>query len=108
MAPRQDGQFLVPRAPSPHDRGAAGWAMIASLLETCKLNRVDPSAWTTNVRRFTWLGRHIRVAVRHGLLNELELGMAVTGAWRRVLSFNRTDSAICPSKVEQSNNAAKR
>jgi transposase len=23
--------------------------MIASLLETCKLNRVDPSAWTTDV-----------------------------------------------------------
>lgn len=32
-----------------HDRGAAGWAMIASLLETCKLNRVDPLAWTTDV-----------------------------------------------------------
>lgn len=32
-----------------HDRGAAGWAMIASLLETCKLNRVDPLAWTTEV-----------------------------------------------------------
>lgn len=32
-----------------HDRGAAGWAMIASLLETCKLNRIDPLAWTTDV-----------------------------------------------------------
>lgn len=32
-----------------HDRGAEGWAMIASLLETCKLNRVDPLAWTTDV-----------------------------------------------------------
>lgn len=32
-----------------HDRGAAGWAMIASLLETAKLNRVDPLAWTTDV-----------------------------------------------------------
>lgn len=32
-----------------HDCGAAGWAMIASLLETCKLNRVDPLAWTTDV-----------------------------------------------------------
>lgn len=32
-----------------HDRGATGWAMIASLLETCKLNRVDPLAWTTDV-----------------------------------------------------------
>jgi transposase len=32
-----------------HDRGAAGWAMTASLLETCKLNAVDPLAWTTDV-----------------------------------------------------------
>jgi len=32
-----------------HDRGAAGWAMIASLLETCKLNAVDPLGWTTDV-----------------------------------------------------------
>jgi transposase len=32
-----------------HDRGAVGWAMIASLLETCKLNAVDPLAWTTDV-----------------------------------------------------------
>jgi transposase len=32
-----------------HDRGATGWAMIASLLETCKLNAVDPLAWTTDV-----------------------------------------------------------
>ena len=32
-----------------HDRGAEGWAMIASLLETCKLNRVDPLAWLTDV-----------------------------------------------------------
>jgi hypothetical protein len=32
-----------------HERGAAGWAMIASLREPCKLNRVDPLAWTTDV-----------------------------------------------------------
>jgi hypothetical protein len=32
-----------------HERGAVGWAMIASLLETCKLNQVDPLAWTTDV-----------------------------------------------------------
>ena len=32
-----------------HDHGAEGWAMIASLLETCKLNAVDPLAWLTNV-----------------------------------------------------------
>ena len=32
-----------------HDRGAEGWSMIASLLETCKLNSVDPLAWTTDV-----------------------------------------------------------
>jgi transposase len=32
-----------------HDKGAEGWAMIASLLETCKLNAVDPLAWLTDV-----------------------------------------------------------
>ena len=32
-----------------NDRGAEGWAMLASLLETCKLNAVDPLAWTTDV-----------------------------------------------------------
>ena len=28
-----------------HDEGAASWACIASLIETCKLNGVDPQAW---------------------------------------------------------------
>jgi len=28
-----------------HDAGAANWACIASLIETAKLNRVDPQAW---------------------------------------------------------------
>jgi transposase len=32
-----------------HDLGAEGWAMVSSLLETCKLNRVDPQAWLTDV-----------------------------------------------------------
>jgi transposase len=32
-----------------HDLGAEGWAMISSLLETAKLNRVDPLAWLTDV-----------------------------------------------------------
>jgi transposase len=32
-----------------HDLGAASWAMIASLLETCKLNAIDPLAWLTDV-----------------------------------------------------------
>jgi transposase len=32
-----------------HDLGAEGWAMISSLLETCKLSRVDPQAWLTDV-----------------------------------------------------------
>jgi hypothetical protein len=32
-----------------HDQGAMNWAMIASLLETCKLNRFDPLAWLTDV-----------------------------------------------------------
>jgi hypothetical protein len=32
-----------------HDMGAAAWAMHASLIETCKLNQVDPLAWMTDV-----------------------------------------------------------
>ena len=31
-----------------HDAGAENWAMIASLIETCKLNRIDPQAWLTD------------------------------------------------------------
>jgi transposase len=31
------------------DLGAKGWAMHASLLETCKLSQVDPLAWMTDV-----------------------------------------------------------
>jgi hypothetical protein len=31
-----------------HDLGAENWATIASLIETCKLNLVDPLAWTTD------------------------------------------------------------
>ena len=32
-----------------HARGAEGWAIAASLIETCKLNSVDPLAWMTDV-----------------------------------------------------------
>ena len=32
-----------------HDRGAEGWATCASLIETCKLNKLDPLAWMTDV-----------------------------------------------------------
>jgi len=28
-----------------HDAGAKNWVAIASLIETCKLNAVDPHAW---------------------------------------------------------------
>ena len=28
-----------------HDTGAENWAVIASLIETCKMNSVDPHAW---------------------------------------------------------------
>ena len=31
-----------------HDAGAQNWAVIASLIETCKLNIVDPHAWLTS------------------------------------------------------------
>lgn len=30
-----------------HDAGAQNWAMLASLIETCKLNAIDPHAWLT-------------------------------------------------------------
>ena len=32
-----------------HDQGAENWAGIASPIETCKLNGVDPQAYLTNV-----------------------------------------------------------
>jgi hypothetical protein len=32
-----------------HDRGDVHWGVIASLIETCKLNAVDPQAWLANV-----------------------------------------------------------
>lgn len=32
-----------------HDMGAASWATAATLIETCKLNDVDPLAWMTDV-----------------------------------------------------------
>ena len=32
-----------------HDQGAANWACIASLIETCKLNNVDPQTYFTDV-----------------------------------------------------------
>src|ERR1700688_3856923 len=32
-----------------HDQGAANWACIASLVESCKLNDVDPQAYLTDV-----------------------------------------------------------
>jgi transposase len=31
-----------------HDVGAQNWAIVASLIETCKLNNVDPLAWMTD------------------------------------------------------------
>ena len=30
-----------------HDAGAENWAAVASLIETCKMNAVDPHAWLT-------------------------------------------------------------
>ena len=32
-----------------HDEGAVNWACLASLVETCKLNGVDPQAYLTDV-----------------------------------------------------------
>ena len=32
-----------------HDAGAQNWAMLASLIETCKLNQVEPHSYLTGV-----------------------------------------------------------
>jgi transposase len=32
-----------------HDEGAENWALIASLIETCKLNDVEPQAYFADV-----------------------------------------------------------
>lgn len=34
-----------------HDTGAQNWAIIASQIETCKLNSVDPCAWLATTLR---------------------------------------------------------
>jgi transposase len=31
------------------DEGGANWALLASLIETCKLNAINPQAWLTDV-----------------------------------------------------------
>jgi hypothetical protein len=32
-----------------HDDGAENWAMLASLIETAKLNGIDPQSWLADV-----------------------------------------------------------
>jgi transposase len=32
-----------------HDAGAQNWAMLASLIETCKLNKIEPHSYITGV-----------------------------------------------------------
>ena len=32
-----------------HDAGAQNWAMLASLIETCKLNQIEPHSYLTGV-----------------------------------------------------------
>ena len=32
-----------------HNAGAQNWAMLASIIETCKLNKVEPHAYLTGV-----------------------------------------------------------
>jgi hypothetical protein len=48
-----DGRGTKPQLPAPDsghyevasDEGGANWAIIASLVETCKLNEINPRAW---------------------------------------------------------------
>jgi hypothetical protein len=39
-----------------HDAGATNWGIIASLIETCKLNGVDPQAWLTKTLKAIMAG----------------------------------------------------
>ena len=32
-----------------HDAGAQNWAMLASVIETCKLNKIEPHGYLTGV-----------------------------------------------------------
>ena len=43
-----------------HDAGAVNWGVIASLIETCKLNDVDPHTYLADVMRGSveFLGKH--------------------------------------------------
>jgi len=34
-----------------HDAGAENWAVMASLIETCKLNNIEPHAYLTDILR---------------------------------------------------------
>jgi len=36
-------------ATTSHDAGAQNWAMLASLIETCKLNKIEPHRYLTCV-----------------------------------------------------------
>src|SRR5690606_2652525 len=49
-----------------HDAGAENWAVIASLIETCKLNGVDPHAWLAAPRQAIGNGHRLRLV--NGLL----------------------------------------
>jgi IS66 C-terminal element len=40
---------LAARSPGRQDSGAENWAMLASLIETCKLHSVNPQAYLTDV-----------------------------------------------------------
>lgn len=43
-----------------HDAGAENWAVIASLIETCKLNGVDPHSWLSATLTAIVLGHQQR------------------------------------------------
>lgn len=55
------------------DSGGRHWAIIASLIQTAKLNDVDPLAWLTDVLERIVSGR----TRRH------ELGMLLPWDWKR-------------------------
>ena len=49
-----------------HDAGAQNWAMLASIIETCKLNKIEPHAYLTGV--LTATSRRILKCYCRGIL----------------------------------------
>jgi hypothetical protein len=81
-----------PRAPdSGHyevasDEGAENWAILASLIETCKLHRVNPQAYLADVLARlvnNWLGR------RNPLIGDVNRPVNPAQPWRSRVAYDQ-------------------